>query len=197
MHNHIVRTVTFAPTPTHIATGGPEKKLRIYDLAYSDTPLEIGMNAHAGTIKSLVWSDPNTIVSGSDDKKLRWWDIRARELVSQFDVGEVVTSCELSPERTLISATAGKSAYFFDAQSRRLIKSITTEYELSCVALHQPTRRFITGGSSDTWVRVYDYDTEAELEVYKGHHGSVWSVSFSPDGKLYATGSEDGTIKLV
>jgi WD40 repeat protein len=68
---------------------------------------------------------------------------------------------------------------------------------VSSVALHQQTRRFITGGSSDTWVRVYDYDSEQELEVYKGHHGSIWSVSFSPDGKLYATGSEDGTIKLV
>lgn len=169
----------------------------MYDLARSDSPLEIGANTHTGTIKSLVWSGPNTIVSGSDDKQLRWWDIRTQQLVSQFDMGESITSCELSPEGALISATAGKSAFFFDTQSRQPIKGIKTEYELSCVALHQPSRRFITGGSSDTWVRVYDYDTEAELEVYKGHHGSIWSVGFSPDGKLYATGSEDGTIKLV
>lgn len=197
MHNHIVRTVTFAPTPTHLATGGPEKRLRVYDLARSDSPLEIGPNTHAGTIKSLVWSDPNIIVSGSDDKQLRWWDIRSQQLISQFDTGESITSCELSSEGSLISATAGKSVFFFDAQSRRIIKNIKTEYELSCTALHQSTRRFITGGSSDTWVRVYDYDAEVELEVYKGHHGSIWSVNFSPDGKLYATGSEDGTIKLV
>lgn len=117
--------------------------------------------------------------------------------MTKFDVDELIGSCELSPEGNLISATAGKTVYFFDAQSRQLIKSISTAYEVSSVALHQQTRRFIAGGSSDTWVRVYDYDTETELEVYKGHHGSIWSVSFSPDGNLYATGSEDGTIKLV
>lgn len=35
-----------------------------------------------------------------------------------------------------------------------------------------------------------------ETDVHKGHHGPIWSISFSPDGKLYATGSEDGTIKM-
>jgi serine-threonine kinase receptor-associated protein len=196
-HNHIVRSTTFSPTQTHVATGGAEKKLRVFDLSRPDTPLEVGPQVHGGTIKSIVWSDPNTIVSASDDKKLRWWDVRSRELTHEFAVNELIGSCELSPEGNLISATAGKSVYFFESGNRRLIKSIATPYEVSSVALHQATRKFITGGSSDTWVRVYDFDTEKELEVYKGHHGSIWSVAFSPDGKLYATGSEDGTIKLV
>lgn len=33
-------------------------------------------------------------------------------------------------------------------------------------------------------------------DILKGHHGPVWSIAFSPDGRLYATGSEDGTIKM-
>lgn len=38
--------------------------------------------------------------------------------------------------------------------------------------------------------------TNKIIEVGKGHHGPVWACAFSPDGKLYATASEDGNIKL-
>jgi serine-threonine kinase receptor-associated protein len=45
-------------------------------------------------------------------------------------------------------------------------------------------------------MRIYDFESGRELQVYRGQHGPVHNVSYSPDGELYTTGSEDGTIRL-
>lgn len=232
-HSHIVRAVAFPaqPRPQILATGGFEKKLRIFDLSRSsgsgsnsassspttpdgmsgNTPInpvntpsyEIGPGVHGGAIKSIVWgTDLNILITASDDKNIRWWDLRSRSPIASHTLDGLVGSCELNslssaPMDPVLSVAAGKSAYFFSGtQPGQLLKTVKTPYDIASVALHAEQRQFVTGGSGDTWVRVYDFDEEAELDVHKGHHGPIWSTSFSPDGKLYATGSEDGTIKL-
>lgn len=225
-HNHIVRAVAFPPhlNPQTLATGGFEKRLRIFDLmqtsSTSSSPnsadgasvlptnaasYEIGVGMHGGPIKSIVWGpDRNIIVSACDDKMVRWWDIRSRTPIASYGLDGVVGSCELNTLTSsnvyrdpVLSIAAGKSAYFFSGiNPGQLIKQVKTPHEVASVALNAAERKFIVGGSADTWVRVYSFDEERELDLHKGHHGPIWSTSFSPNGKLYATGSEDGTIKL-
>jgi len=222
-HNHIVRAVAFPPQPKPqvLATGGMEKKLRIYDLSRTvQTPgesttsglsgnleappsYEIGAEEHQGAIKSIIWSrDPNIMTTAADDKRIRWWDLRARSSIASHDVDGLPTSCELnsgingSPEG-VVSVAAGKNVYFFDGgRPGQLLKHIKTDREVASVAFNGESTRFVTGCPSDTYVRVWDFESERELETGRGHHGPVWTTCFSPDGKLYATGSEDGTVKL-
>ncbi|KAL5332247.1 WD40-repeat-containing domain protein [Aspergillus crustosus] len=228
-HSHIVRAVAFPlqASPQVLATGGYEKKLRIFDLTRSGgssnsssptgppptatetgssaaTSYEIGPGVHGGTIKSIIWNrDYNILTTAADDRKIRWWDLRSRHPVVEFSVEGNIGSCELNTLATrpndngILSVAAGKSVYLFDSLNPgRLLKKVDFRYEVASAAVNSDTARLVTGSADDTWARVYDLHTDEELEVQKGHHGPIWSVSFSPDGKLYGTGSEDGTIKL-
>lgn len=231
-HHHIVRAIAFPPDNGQLlATGGMEKKLRIFDLSGAITApstngsttsngatdrdvipaenaFEVGVDVHKGTIKAIVWTnDPNILVTAADDKMIRWWDLRTRTVMQEQAVQGEIGSCEFTNVKPqpgdigggfpVLTIAAGKSVYFYGGQdARTLIKKVDLPYEVASVALNPTQRKFVTGGMKDTWAKVYDYDSEKELDVHKGHHGPIWSISFSPDGKLYSTGSEDGTIKM-
>jgi len=50
----------------------------------------------------------------------------------------------------------------------------------------------VTGSVDDPWVRVHGFEMGEEREMYRGHHGPAHCVEYSPDGEMYASGSEDG-----
>lgn len=122
-HAHIVRSVAFPvqAAPQILATGGMEKKLRIFDLSRSHvsnsssptspsglntpngastpaaTSYEIGPGVHDGTIKSIIWyHDYNILVTAADDRKVRWWDLRSRHPCAEYAVDGLIGSCELN-----------------------------------------------------------------------------------------------------
>ena len=162
---------------------------------------EIGAGAHKSTIKSIIWgSNANVLTTACEDRQIRWFDIRTRDSIASYTLDGAIGSCELNPSGSILSVAAGKTAYFFAGPNpAQLLKSITLPTEVASVAVHEGERKFVTSGNQDTWVKVWDLEgdgTGEPLDVWKGHHGPIWSMGFSPDGKICGSGSEDGTVKL-
>lgn len=111
--------------------------------------------------------------------------------------------------------THGKSVSFWETDTLSKLKEITVPTIVASASLHPEKNVFVCGGE-DFKMYKYDYITGNEIgelinlcssynyfnaiflysESFKGHFGPVHAVSFSPDGELYASGSEDGTLRL-
>ncbi|KAI8617110.1 WD40-repeat-containing domain protein [Chytriomyces sp. MP71] len=196
-HSHIVRTVDVSDDARYVLTGGLEKKLRLFDLRSptAATPARV-LEGCNNDVKTVLLDAVHGLVFNGDGNEMRVWDLRKSVQVSSRIFDQEVTSLRFSWDRKYILCTAGKRVYFYNAITASLEKQYDVSVDASCAALHPSEIRFVVGGSSDLWVREYDFASGAELEVYKGHHGPVHCCQFSPDGQLYATGSEDGTVRL-
>jgi WD40 repeat protein len=90
----------------------------------------------------------------------------------------------------------------------QLVKQLDPKHgdEVRSVAFSPPDGRYLATGSFDRKVRLWNGQTgervreipnpEEKEELSQGHKDRIVRVAFSPDGKLLATASEDGTAKL-
>eukprot|EP01117_Protostelium_nocturnum_P004576 TRINITY_DN1650_c0_g1_i1.p1 TRINITY_DN1650_c0_g1~~TRINITY_DN1650_c0_g1_i1.p1 ORF type:complete len:324 (-),score=99.57 TRINITY_DN1650_c0_g1_i1:120-1091(-) len=191
----IIKTVNFSKDDTKILAGGQDKIISIYDLAKPEAEPQ-KLEGHTSSIKVALWTDPNTIISGGQDSTFRVWDTRTSKEVKNHAFKSEIKGMEASLDKKHITLTSGKEVHFLNSTSFDLVKSFTLPIELNTAALSQDNSTFVVGGSTDFWVRVYDFNTAKELECHKGHHGPVHCVRFAPDSATFCSGSEDGTIRL-
>jgi len=215
-HHHIVKTCDFSPNSKRLATGGHEGLLRIYDLTQPKAdPLTIAMLEEGDDKKIFIskccWLTDTLLIAGCADGKIRFWNIPEDHSATAPSQAETVLSTEgeaeirdmevtkvKSSNQEILTVAAGAKVYFFDIATKSLIHTYTMPIhfkEEGGASLHPNGDKFVAGGS-DLWVRVFDFATGNELECLRGHHGPIRCLRYSPDGKSFASGSEDGTIRL-
>ncbi|KAK8525014.1 hypothetical protein V6N13_016007 [Hibiscus sabdariffa] len=196
-HKHIVRACAFSEDTHHLLTGGVEKILRIFDLNRPDAaPREVDNSP--GSIRTVAWlqGDQTILSSCTDANGVRLWDLRSGKIVQTLETKSPVTSAEVSHDGRYITTADGSTVKFWDSNHFGLVKSYNMPCSVESASLEPKNgNKFIAGGE-DMWVRVFDFHTGEELGCNKGHHGPVHCVRFAPAGESYASGSEDGTIRI-
>jgi len=195
-HKHIVKMATFSQDGRHLYTGGAEKKLRVWDLEKTDAEPQVLLGHTATISRCFAAPDANLLISSGDEKGIKVWDLRTMEVVKTLATEAPVTDVNVSFGDGVLAATAGSTVHFFDANTFEALQSYTLSQPLNCVSYHPEVGKFVTGSSEELWARVYDYASGQEIACNKGHHGPVRCISFNPTGDMYASGSEDGTIRI-
>lgn len=138
---------------------------------------------------SMLWA-LYTVLSNLTTLIYRWWDLRTQTLTTSITFPGPITSMELSPQTNRLVVTSGKTVSFIPAlPNGNQTHSLTLPYAPSSASIHPVLQdRFVTGSSSDEWVRIHSLDG-TERDVLKGHHGPVHCIEFSPDGEMFASGS--------
>lgn len=203
-HKHIVKSCTFDHQSTQIYTGGNEQKVRVWDLEKPDEAI-LTLSGHtAGVTHVIALADDNLIVSAAAEPDVKIWDKRTGSVVRTITTDGAVKGAQLSIDGTTLSlCTANKQVAFYEMLpnlSDAPLKTYTMKEPVDCLsfspASSSVTPSFVCGSMSELWARLYRFDTGEEIAVNKGHHGPVRSLCFSPDSTQYASGSEDGTIRI-
>ena len=204
-HAGCVTSLAWSPDGETIASGSYDQTIRLWNVTNDDVRILTG---HDEWVNAVAWSpDGRILASGSADWRIKFWDGETAELSENVEwrYGEV-TSLLWSPDsRLLASGFLDGMIRLYHASTGRVAAELPGHTDLVTSLEWIRSGEMLVSSSVDKTIRLWDVPAQFHEEVTKilpssdlrGHHTArVTSVSLSPDGRLLASKSSDGTIRL-
>ena len=210
-HTGWVGSVSYSQDGLHLASGGYDKTVRVWDAA-AGAALRT-LEGHTGWIGSVSHSsDGSRIVSAGYDSTVRVWDaatgelLRTLERVVEMVEGEEIVrvdghtgyvySASYSPDGSRIVTAGSGAVRIWDAATGELLRKLGGHTGHVYSASYSPDGAQIVSAGYDGMVRVWDAATGYLLQKLEGHTGRISSASYSPDGSQIASAGHDGSVRV-
>ncbi|KAH8109243.1 WD40 repeat-like protein [Phellopilus nigrolimitatus] len=154
----------------------------------------------------------NLILTGHESGKVALFDAKTGDEVLNNERAhmDIVTDLQIAPDRSyFITSSKDKTARLHDTRTLQVLKTYSTETPLNSAAIAFQKPYVLLGGGQDAmsvtttssrqgkfetrfWHKVF----EEELGRVKGHFGPINTLAVHPSGKCYASGGEDGFVRV-
>jgi serine/threonine protein kinase len=200
----VVRSVSFSPRGTHLASGGNDGALRLWNTSTNEVTI-LGHCPPGRTGLSYISSvsfapDGDTVASTSSDGAIRLWSTAS----ATVEDARVLAVCR-NPPRSIAFSPTGKhlvsggsdgDVRLWDVASGDSVVLGHCEGAVWSVAV-SPDGAFAAAESDDGTVRLWQLDGGRAAQTLQAVDIDIRSVAISPDGKLIAAAGRDGHIRIA
>ncbi|WP_161967763.1 WD40 repeat domain-containing protein [Fimbriiglobus ruber] len=196
-----VTGLSFSPDGSRLASSGEDGVIRVWEISTGKKLLEL--EGHAGAALDVRYSpDGKRLASAGFDKTIRLWDAgTGQPKITLRGHRDLIWNIAFSPDgRKIVSASFDGTARIWDATPRG-VTNRSGEFmvgghqeRVNCVAVSKNDR--LASGSWDKTIKLWDARSGTPGATLEGHHGAIFGLDFSSDGRRLASASWDHTAKV-
>lgn len=196
IHSTALKTLSFHPDGTQLATGDGEGTVRIWDIAKKQVQTTIP--AHESWVFDLRFShDGRLLATAGGDHLVKLWNLPGARDVRLFKAHQDdVHGVAFTPDATgLVSGGDDGAVYYWSVKTGASTLMGEHEKQVTAIAV-SPDGELAASASRDGTVRLWTLPAGKAAGELLGHSADVMSIAFSPDGKTLASTSYDKTIRV-
>lgn len=196
VHKQPVRLTRFRPDGLAVYSGSDDCTVRQFDLAAEQEVCNLDGHGDYVRCGAVSQHSPHLFLTGSYDRTVQLWDMRAGKSVFTMPHDDPVESVLFFPSGACIASAGGCSIKIWDVLGGPKPLFVLGNHQKTVTSLcFDGTGMRMLSGSLDHQVKVYDLQTYGVVHSIK-YAAPILAVAVSPDNNLLAVGTVAGYLSV-
>lgn len=188
-----VRFVSFSPSGGLLVSLHDYKNVHLIISSVSDGGTQEIVGDKLPATKAAFTPDGKIIVSAAGDRLILWDTARKMSKGVMISSREFINDFAISPDGKVILSVGTSGAYLWDIQTKKQVQKLSDNKTWYC-AFSPDGRRVAT--AADRFIHLWNIATGRRYSFFKVGNSIVNCLAWSKDGRLLATGTDEGAVSL-